>query len=699
MFSYEDFYKLYNCKSEAKYQEVKNQLSDLMREMVSTKERGFREKMFWYVKTQGEYLLMLTKMEEKWTSQYYQTASLLELKQDQDKLFGDLEKEQYEKSYANPSYMVSLFGKEVGQVLSVYTKLNKDAAEDAYCHRRFILADIIEFYLEFQKKLLHGQVRAEVLTAMLKQYNMEHLNAQIEISFHKEYNVSNAGLTDLILSENLKQPYYLYQLGLPVSKQEEQLQKFFAALSQDEIDKMAKATAEGFKKGFVRDNKDIKKKDTAAVYYPMGMERLVQKTMLLLKNDLGIEPYVAGIQSEGTNKQYVYDHRFDMTLYLDEEYCTQYNAAIGRLAEENATLLKGYGGPVVIESFGEIPFEPVIKAENLKMSPEQDVLMNEMLQYREQQLFQIGNLAESSYTMIAFPVPAIGEKFEEIFHEIVSINCSEQEYLAKAQNSLIGTLDRGVAVQIRGRNENETDLRVALQPIQNPKKQTNFFNCMADVNIPAGEVFTSPQLMGTTGLLHVGKAYLNGLCYENLKIHFQDGYVTEYSCENYEDLEQGKQYIYENLMYPHTTLPMGEFAIGTNTQAYCIAKKYDIMDLLPVLIVEKVGPHFAIGDTCYAYEEDRAVFNTMDRKEISAKDNERSILRKTEPEQAYFQKHIDITLPMDEISRMSVVKKNGDEIDLIREGRFVLIGTDLLNAPIMAMEKELEGEVYGTDCV
>ena len=189
------------------------------------------------------------------------------------------------------------------------------------------------------------------------------------------------------------------------------------------------------------------------------------------------------------------------------------------------------------------------------------------------------------------------------------------------------------------------------------------------------------------------------MCYENLKIHFQDGYVTEYSCENYEDLEQGKQYIYENLMYPHTTLPMGEFAIGTNTQAYCIAKKYDIMDLLPVLIVEKVGPHFAIGDTCYAYEEDRAVFNPMDRKEISAKDNERSILRKTEPEQAYFQKHIDITLPMDEISRMSVVKKNGDEIDLIREGRFVLIGTDLLNAPIMAMEKELEGEVYGTDCV
>lgn len=697
MFNYEDFYKLYNCKSEAKYQEVKSQLNEMMREMVSTKERGFREKMFWYVKTQGEYLLMLTKMEEKWNAEYYQTASLLELKQDQDKLFSDLDVEQYDKSYANPAYMVSLFGKELGPVLATYAKLNKDAVEDAYCHRRFVLADLIEFYIEVQKKLLHGQVRAEGVAALLKQYVKGQLSAKTEIQFHKEFNVSNAGWTDLILNEDLLQPYYLYQFGLPVSEQEEQLQKFFAALPQNEIDRLAKTTADGFKKGFARDNKDIKKKNTAALYYPMGMERLVKQTMQLLRAELEVEPYVTNIRSAGINQQYLYDHRFDRALYLDEEYCAQYKAAVEKLVVDNETMLQGYGGPVVIESFGEIPFEPIIKVENLKMSPEQDEIWSEMLQFREQQLYQAGKLAESSYTMIALPVPAIGENFEKIFHEIVSVNCSEQEYLAKAQNSLISTLDRGIAVQVRGRGENETDLTVALQPIQNPKKQTNFFNCMADVNIPAGEVFTSPQLAGTTGLLHVEKAYLNGLCYENLKIRFEDGYVTEYGCDNYEDQEQGKQYIYENIMHPHKTLPMGEFAIGTNTQAYCVAKKYDIMNILPVLIIEKIGPHFAIGDTCYAYEEDRPVFNPMDHKEITAKDNERSILRKTEPEQAYLHKHIDITLPMDAIGRMSVVKSSGDEIDLIREGRFVLIGTDLLNAPIMAMEKELEGELYGAD--
>ena len=699
MFNYEDFYKLYNCKSEAKYHEMRELLKEMMRQMVSTKERGFRERMFWFVKTQGEYLLLLTKMEEKWTQEYYQTASLTELKQDHAKIFGELDVEKYAKSYANPTYTTSLFGKELGPVLAACAKVFKDAAEDAYCHRRFILAETIGFYLEAQKKLLHGQIKADQVSVLLKKYALEQLKVKTEICFHREYNVSDAGWTDRILQEDLLQPYYLYQFGLPVSQQEEKLQQFLAALPQEEIEQMARATAEGFRKGFVRDNKDIRKKNTVALYYPMGMERVTKRKIEIFKEDMELEPFIAGIESAGVNKQYRYDHRFDVSLYLDEDYCKQYKEYITQIVEENEMLLQGYGGPAVIESFGEVPFEPMIKAENLSMDQRQGELWSEMLRHREQELYRVGKLAESSYTIIAFPVPAIGEKFEEIFHEVVRINCGEQDYLAKAQHALIGTLDRGTAVRVRGRGDNETDLVIALQSLQNPKKQTNFFNCMADVNIPAGEVFTSPQLKGTNGVLHVEKAYLKGLCYENLKIIFEDGYITGYSCTNFEEREQGRKYIYENLLHPYDTLPMGEFAIGTNTQAYCVAKKYDIMNVLPVLIVEKVGPHFAIGDTCFAYEEDQPVFNPIDHKEITAKDNERSVLRKTEPEKAYLQKHIDITLPMDAIGRMSVVKNGGDEIDLIREGRFVLIGTDILNAPIMAMENQLEGDLYVTNRV
>ena len=63
---------------------------------------------------------------------------------------------------------------------------------------------------------------------------------------------------------------------------------------------------------------------------------------------------------------------------------------------------------------------------------------------------------------------------------------------------------------------------------------------------------------------------------------------------------------------------MGEFAIGTNTAAYTMARKYGIEDKLPILIAEKTGPHFAFGDTCYSWQEDTKVYNP-DGKEIIAR--------------------------------------------------------------------------------
>ena len=81
-------------------------------------------------------------------------------------------------------------------------------------------------------------------------------------------------------------------------------------------------------------------------------------------------------------------------------------------------------------------------------------------------------------------------------------------------------------------------------------------------------------------------------------------------CDNYEDEKRCKDLFKENVLFNHNTLPIGEFAIGTNTTAYVSANRYDIVYLLPILIVEKMGPHFALGDTCYSRSEDVAVFST-----------------------------------------------------------------------------------------
>ncbi|MFR3482692.1 MAG: aminopeptidase [Clostridia bacterium] len=103
--------------------------------------------------------------------------------------------------------------------------------------------------------------------------------------------------------------------------------------------------------------------------------------------------------------------------------------------------------------------------------------------------------------------------------------------------------------------------------MNNPARETNFYNCVADVNIPVGEVFTSPKLEGTNGVLHLEEIYLEDLQYKNLRLVFQDGYIQDYSCSNFESEEDNKRYIEENLLF-HDTLPLGEFAIGNNTTAY-----------------------------------------------------------------------------------------------------------------------------------
>ena len=249
------------------------------------------------------------------------------------------------------------------------------------------------------------------------------------------------------------------------------------------------------------------------------------------------------------------------------------------------------------------------------------------------------------------------------------------------QQRLIDVLDQAQQVHVTGAGANETDLYVSVWQLEQPQKQTAFENCVADVNIPVGEVFTSPVLKGTHGLLHVTGVYLNGLFYKDLKLSFEDGMVTDYSCANFADEAENRRYIHENVLMQHDTLPMGEFAIGTNTTAYRMARDYQIADKLPILIAEKTGPHFAVGDTCYSHAEDTPVFNP-DGKEIMPRDNERTLARREDASKAYFNCHTDITIPYDELDAITAVLPDGRKLDVIRGGRFAVPGTQELNIPL-----------------
>ena len=125
----------------------------------------------------------------------------------------------------------------------------------------------------------------------------------------------------------------------------------------------------------------------------------------------------------------------------------------------------------------------------------------------------------------------------------MKINTLDYQLYQKIQQTLIDTLDTAEWVSVKGKGANETDLRIHLHTLTDPAKQSNFENCVADVNIPVGEVFTSPVLSGTDGLLHVSQVYLEGLQFRDLKLEFKDGKIASYSCGNFENEEENKKYI------------------------------------------------------------------------------------------------------------------------------------------------------------
>lgn len=609
--------------------------------------------------------------------------SLDRLKELNKSLFEEIYSENYEESFANPEYAVKTLGEEYGKILCyIYTK-NRGMIRNVYMGRleevvlQMELFTQIYNYFEDVEQLEYDNVYETV-------YSYEKDNTEIftDLMIEDRINPDNKFAVDIVMNSDLNDLRYLYKYGEHVGFNELKMAEFLNSLSQEEIDRLAKVYTEGYRIGFINTGKDISKKGTVDIRYSLGFERIIRSAIFNFKK-MGLEPviYQVGYTTTSPNRQYAYDHRYDDALYLDKAYIKR-KLEVSRHAYESRKQLAGkMAGPAVIEIFGETPFEPENKKQAYALSEEQQKLKSEYITEYQTMVQEYIKGDERSFTIIAFPIPEFGDDFEQMFKETVKINTLDSEIYGKVQQNIIDALDQAEYVKVLGKGDNKTNMKVHMHDLKNPLKETNFENCLADVNIPLGEVFTSPKLNGTEGILHVSQVYLNDLKYNDLQITFEDGKIKDYTCKNFDTEEENKKFIKQNVMFNHETLPIGEFAIGTNTTAYMVAKKYHVVYKLPILIVEKMGPHFAVGDTCYSFEEDIKTYNP-DGKEIVARENEVSALRKTDIKKAYFGCHTDITMPYDELGEITAVRKDGSEITIIKDGRFVLEGTELLNEPL-----------------
>ncbi len=674
--------------TELRYELAVSRIREMMDE--ETVEEKFRD----YFRTVGAFVLLIDETNQKLRNGSFEKYSMEELAAWNAKLYEDILPDVYDRSYGNPAYATEKLGAEYGPVLSALYAEIRGAIAYVYEQKIEYLDILFELFVEIYNQFEEGPVVKNVQDTIYW-YASDYCDVFVADRILEQVDASRSFATDIIRKSDLTDLRYLYSFGEYISASEIRTARHLLELDESVIAKMADVYTEGYRIGFVNTGKDLTKKKSVNIRYVLGFERVVKKAIENFEK-MGLSPVIyrsgvsmltkrqhlkIGYYGAIANKQYEYDHRDDQALFLDKKFVERKLEVMQTTYEHCKDLARVFAGPACIEMFGEEPFVPEVKEEVLTLNEKQQEL-SVSFDSRQSQLVNTyipGD--ERSFTIIAYPVPEIGDKYEEIFDEIIRINTLDAKVYEKVQQTLIDALDQGTCVRILGGNGNCTDLTVQLHSLKDREKETIFENCVADVNIPVGEVFTSPVLEGTNGLLHVSKVYLNELQYQDLKITFANGMIADYSCKNFERELENKEYIKEHVLHRQATLPLGEFAIGTNTTAYVAAKKYGIEDKMPILIAEKMGPHFAVGDTCYSWSEDIKVYNP-NGKEIIARDNSVSILRKEDVSKAYYHCHTDITIPYEELKRIYVITADGKEISLIENGEFVLPGTEILNEPL-----------------
>ena len=637
-------------------------------------------------------------MEAEWFAHLFKTADRVngddfekldeaDLTALNEKHYGELLGERYDTSYANPAFAVERLGEEYGRLFSALHVHYRRGIGFVYDEKKELFLALAELFLEIYSAFVCEKEENGGIPAYeeIRKIYYWHRSDYADILSLEQVGNQVVPKQDmakrLLMEADLTDLRYLYRYGEYISDSELKTAAFLNSLPEETIATMADTFTEGYRIGFITTNKDISIKKSVCIYYNIGFERVVRRAISNFKK-IGLDSivYRGRYQSTAPNRQYSYDHKDDDMLFFDRQYMNRKLETLKTAFEQYKKEAALFGGPAVIEVFGEEPFSPVPKKEAIQGDEQYQRLNVEYISAYRQMMSNYVKEEERSFTIIAFPTPDIGDNFTQIFDEIIRINTLDYSLYQKIQQTMIDTLDRAEYVEVKGMNGNRTDVKVMLCTLNDPEKESKFENCVADVNIPVGEVFTSPRLKGTNGVLHVSRVFLNGLEYRDFEIDFKDGMVADYHCGNFPDAEEGRRYIKDNVLMHHDTLPLGEFAVGTNTTAYMVAEKYGIGGKLPILIAEKMGPHFAVGDTCYSQAEDVKVYNP-DGKEIIARENEVSALRKTDMQKAYFNCHTDITIPYHELGLLAAVKKDGSRVPIIENGRFVLPGCEELNKP------------------
>ena len=412
--SYRDLFMKENSEYMEKYELAKERICGIVNE--ESVPESYRD----FFKTTAEFILYLCKILQMSEFDKNRELSLEELKEQNYNLYKDIMVCNYNESYANPEFMENKFGESYGKYLCYLYMSIRKIIPYAFTYSVKETTIYMELFIEIYNIFEDEELSEKSLKETIYWFESDYTDVFLENRIREQLDLSMNFYYRLIMESDLSDLRYLYCYGKYVSENELKLAKFVDSLSEDELDDFAATFTEGFRWGVIAGCKDLSIKDRVEIRYPMGVEKIV-KSAIKQFNKMGLKSILRFdvISTTPVNKQMSFDHKFDHGLFYDKAICDR-KLAVSRVAFEKykkEAALKA--GPAVIETFGEAPFSPANKKGVIKLDEKQRKISASYENSYVQLYYDYIKGDETSFTIIAYPIPEIGEAFEEIFVETI----------------------------------------------------------------------------------------------------------------------------------------------------------------------------------------------------------------------------------------------------------------------------------------
>ena len=230
-----------------------------------------------YFRKTADYLLLLAEMLQKKEEGRLAARTMEECQADNDRLFCDVTVENYATSFANPTYAVQTLGSEYGQILSMLYVAIRQVVGDVFAGKKMNLTIHAELFVEIYNHFESEEgIDKHAVEQSIYWFFHDYTELFVEEQVSKIVDPREDFLKGIVMESDLNDLRYLYQYGQYIGENELGVAAFLNTLSEEEIQAMADTYTEGYRIGFINTGKDLSKKLSAQLRYPIGFERMAR---------------------------------------------------------------------------------------------------------------------------------------------------------------------------------------------------------------------------------------------------------------------------------------------------------------------------------------------------------------------------------------------------------------------------------------